>query len=160
MTPNSFFHKKTRDDSEREGISSTVSISPLSVLAGLFVQIKTSADPFCTKRAAREKRGGNKRCGVMPGRTELNPRLLPTHLPSQLLFVGNSEPMWVDAASKRASPSLSLAHPLAPMPLRHLALFVRRNKGRAPGLKRGVQFIFDTRNVSRYSLCNDKKFQA
>jgi hypothetical protein len=33
---------------------------PLSVLAGLLVQMKTSADPFCTKRAARAKRGRKK----------------------------------------------------------------------------------------------------
>ena len=65
---------------------------PLSVLAGLFVY-KNLGGSFYTKRAAREKRGRDKRCGVMPSRTELNPRLLPTHLPSQLLFVGNSEPL-------------------------------------------------------------------
>jgi hypothetical protein len=48
---------------------------------------------FLYKESGEGKEGGvkYKRCGVIPGRTELNPRLLPTHLPSQLLFVGNSE---------------------------------------------------------------------
>jgi hypothetical protein len=44
------------------------------------------------KESGERKEGGDKRCGVMPRRTELNPRLLPTHLPSKLLFMGNSEP--------------------------------------------------------------------
>jgi hypothetical protein len=42
-----------------------------------------------------EKRGSekvnNNRCGAMPGSTEPIPRLLSTHLSSQLLLVGNSE---------------------------------------------------------------------
>ena len=33
----------------------------------------------------------NKRCGAMPGSTEPIPRLLSTHLSSQLLLVGNSQ---------------------------------------------------------------------
>ena len=42
-----------------------------------------------------------KRCGVMPDRTELIPRLLSTHLPPQLPLVGNSEVLGGDLSARR-----------------------------------------------------------
>jgi len=48
---------------------------------------------FLYKESGERKEGGSiNEVGFLPGRTELNPRLLPIHLPSQLLLVGNSKP--------------------------------------------------------------------
>jgi hypothetical protein len=47
---------------------------------------------FLYKESGERKEGEYKRCGALPGRTELNPRLLPTERHSQLILVGNSDP--------------------------------------------------------------------